>query len=89
MGNCPGSKRYEFVRTEEVVVLEWGFVYLADDPVFIRTVSTRWIKCLGLCIEGVIVNIFTVFRSDVGIIEWCLTTCKKAYGYEKRVKFIC
>ena len=68
MGNCPGSKRYEFVRTDEVVVLEWGFIYLADDPVFIRTVSTRWIKCLRLCIECVVVNIFSVLGSSVGII---------------------
>ena len=68
MWDCPGSKRYEFVRTDEVVVLEWGFVYLADDPIFIRTVSTRWIKCLGLCIEGVVINIFSFLGSAVGII---------------------
>jgi hypothetical protein len=71
------------------MVLKWWFINLTDDPVFIGTVGASRIKCFGLCIEVVIINIFTVFRSDVGIIEWCLTTCKKAYGYEKRVKFAC
>ena len=80
VGDHLGGKRCEFIRANEIVVLERGFVYLTDEPVLIRTVSTCWIECLGLCRKGVVINILSVVGRAVWIIEWCMTTCKQDCG---------
>ena len=62
------------------MILQRRFIDLADDAVFVRTIGAGGIKCFWLCIESIIVNIFTAFRGFIGAIEWRLTTEDYAYG---------
>lgn len=62
------------------MVLEWRFIDLMNEPVFIRTVCASWVKGFGLGIEGTIIGIFLTLSRWIGVIEWGITAYRQCYG---------
>ena len=64
------------------MILEWRFIDLLYETVFIRTICSGRIKGFGLSIEGTVIDIFIRLSSGIGIIEWSSTAYRQRCGQE-------